>query len=256
MAQPSPLAVVQQRALALRAAGDLPAARRLLTDTIASARPGYGEDHPDVLSTAHLLARMHREADDPAGARRVLEEAYAAGERRWNPADPLMLAICFDLAQVAEELGNRHEARRNFTRVATHGPAVLGEQHAAVRVAQQYLGVAAAPTPLHAPVGSPPTAPHARPVLPNSVAQPGPVVPPEPVRSADPRSAGSQGWQPASPADGRTRQASPPVHQPPAPHVPLPRQQLSAPPGPRPPAPTAPYQPSVPVAHAGPVAPA
>ncbi|MER6592547.1 tetratricopeptide repeat protein, partial [Micromonospora purpureochromogenes] len=140
MSQPSPLVAAQQRALALRSAGDLPAARRLLADTIASVRPAYGEDHPEVLGTAHLLARMHREADDPTAARRVLEEAYAAGERRWTGTEPLMLAISFDLGSVAEELGNRHEARRNYTRVATAGPAVLGEHHPAVRAARQYLG--------------------------------------------------------------------------------------------------------------------
>ena len=66
-------------------------ARRLLTDAVEAARPAYGEDHPDVLGSAHLLARLHREADDPAAARRVLEEAYAAGERRRGDADPLML---------------------------------------------------------------------------------------------------------------------------------------------------------------------
>ncbi|MCM0676689.1 tetratricopeptide repeat protein, partial [Micromonospora phytophila] len=108
MPHASPLAAVQQRALALRAAGELTAARRLLADAVGSARPPYGHDHPDVLSTAHLLARLHREADDPGAARRVLEEAFAAGERRWPHADPLMLALSFELAAVADELGNRH----------------------------------------------------------------------------------------------------------------------------------------------------
>ncbi|PWU45626.1 hypothetical protein DLJ47_34190, partial [Micromonospora sp. S4605] len=140
------MAVVQQRALALRAAGDLTAARRMLAETIGSARAAYGEDHPDVLNTAHLLARLHREADDPGTARRVLEEAFAAGERRWSHAEPLMLALSFELAGVADELGNRHEARRNYIRIATAGPAVLGADHPAVRTAQQYLGQAA-PTP-------------------------------------------------------------------------------------------------------------
>ena len=93
-----------------------------------------------MLHTTHLLARLHREVDDPLAARRVLEEAFAAGERRWEHSDPLMLALAFELAEVAEELGNRHEARRNYTRVATAGPAVLGEHHPAVRAARDYLG--------------------------------------------------------------------------------------------------------------------
>ncbi|WP_433113799.1 tetratricopeptide repeat protein [Micromonospora sp. CA-246542] len=140
MSHPSPLAAVQQRALALRAAGDHDAARTLLADAVGSARPPYGEDHPETLHTAHLLARLHREADDPLAARRVLEEAFAAGERRWDHSEPTMLALAFELAEVAEELGNRHEARRNYTRVASAGPAALGENHPVVRAARNYLG--------------------------------------------------------------------------------------------------------------------
>ncbi|MEU4755086.1 tetratricopeptide repeat protein, partial [Micromonospora tulbaghiae] len=158
MSHPSPLIATQHQALALRAAGDLTSARRLLADAIIAARPAYGEDHQDVLATGHLLARLHREADDPAAARRVLEEAYAAGERRRGEADPLMLALSFDLAGVSEELGNRHEARRNYSRVATAGAAVLGPDHPAVRAARQYLGgSAAAPAGYGpAPGGGPP----------------------------------------------------------------------------------------------------
>ncbi|MFV2104206.1 tetratricopeptide repeat protein [Micromonospora sp. LOL_024] len=159
MSHSSALAVAQQRAIALRGAGDLAAARGLLTEAVESVGPPVGKDHPDVLSTAHLLARLHREADDPSAARRVLEEAFAAGERRWPDGDPLMLALSFELGSVADELGNRHEARRNFTRVAAAGPAVLGADHPAVRTARQYLGDAA-PAPQ-------PTVPAAR--------QPGPV---------------------------------------------------------------------------------
>ncbi len=109
-----------------------------------------------MLSTAHLLARLYREADDPSAARRVLEEAFAAGERRWPHADPLMLALAFELGSVADELGNRHEARRNYTRVAAAGPAVLGADHPAVRIAREYLGDAApAPQPVVLPAPHP-----------------------------------------------------------------------------------------------------
>lgn len=156
----SPLAAVRHQALAQHAAGYSAAARQMLSDAIESARLAYGEDHPDVLGTAHLLARLHREADDPTAARRVLEEAFAAGERRRGHADPLMLALSFDLASVAEELGNRHEARRNYTRIAIAGSAVLGEDHPAVRTSRQYLGEAV-PTPpsSSAPEAAPPPPP-------------------------------------------------------------------------------------------------
>jgi hypothetical protein len=51
-----------------------------------------------------------------------------------------MLEISFDLGVVAEELGNRHEARKAFGRVAATGAAVLGTDHWAVARARAYLG--------------------------------------------------------------------------------------------------------------------
>ena len=69
---------------------------------------------------------------------RLLEEAYAAGQRI-GPADPLMVLLAYDLAVVAEELANRHEARKNFALVAEYGPAALGEGHPAVAHAGDYL---------------------------------------------------------------------------------------------------------------------
>jgi hypothetical protein len=72
-------------------------------------------------------------------ARRLLEEAYAAGQWRLGDADPLMLEISYDLGMVAEELGNRHEARKALARVADTGAAVLGADHWAVARARAYL---------------------------------------------------------------------------------------------------------------------
>ncbi|MBO4205687.1 tetratricopeptide repeat protein, partial [Micromonospora echinofusca] len=151
MSQPSPLAPVQHRALALRAAGDLTGACRLLDDVLETARPSLGADHPEVLGTAQMLARFHREADDPAGARRVLEVALEAALRRTGDDNPLVLTLSADLAGVAQELGNRHEARRNYLRVATAGPAVLGPDHWAVTAAREYLGDAAPALPTPTP---------------------------------------------------------------------------------------------------------
>ena len=70
----------------------------------------------------------------------MLEEAVAAGQRRLGDADPLILAMSYDLGMVAEELGNRHEARRNFGRIERHGSAVLGEGHWIVQAVRNYLG--------------------------------------------------------------------------------------------------------------------
>ncbi|MFE9183253.1 tetratricopeptide repeat protein [Micromonospora haikouensis] len=234
MSQPSPLAALQHRALALRAAGDVAGACRLLADAIDPLRASFGEDHPEVLGTAHLLARLHREADDPAAARRVLEEALAAGERRWHPADPLMLAFSFDLASVAEELGNRHEARRHYSRVAEAGPAVLGADHPAVQAARHYLGGAGAgTTPPLPPIPPPPRYPTTPQVPPAFPRQPPP--PPLPV-SAPPRQPPppppripAPSRSPESAAPATTRHGSEPPHPATVPGVP-PAPPVAAPP--------------------------
>ncbi|MFD0967799.1 fibronectin type III domain-containing protein [Plantactinospora endophytica] len=189
MSQPPQLAAVQGRARALRDGGDDPAARRLLAQALDAARPAYGKDHPEVLGTVQVLAQWHREADDPAAARRLLEEALLDAQHRGD-ADPLMLALSFELGAVAEELGNRHEARRNFGRVASFGPGVLGDDHWQVRAARDYLGEApggggepVGPAPVSAPAApySAPPAPLSAPPAPFS-APPGP----QPVASAPP----------------------------------------------------------------------
>jgi hypothetical protein len=111
-----------------------------LERAVQHGRVVAGEDDVEVLTAAHQLAVVHRQAGDSSAARRVLEEIVAAGQRRHGDADPLMLAVSFELGGVAEELGNRHEARRAYGRVAAHGPGVLGEDHWAVRQALAYLG--------------------------------------------------------------------------------------------------------------------
>ncbi|WP_431910432.1 tetratricopeptide repeat protein [Micromonospora carbonacea] len=274
MSQPSPLAALQHRALALRAAGDVAGACRLLADAIDPLRASFGEDHPEVLGTAHLLARLHREADDPAAARRVLEGALAAGERRWHPADPLMLAFSFDLASVAEELGNRHEARRHYARVADAGPAVLGADHPAVQAARHYLGGAGPgttpPVPPAPHAAAPPGPPTPRdstaspppfprqPPLPPPVSgppqQPPPPPPriPAPSRSPEfvaptphapgpPHPATASGAPPVSPASATPAAATRPVSGGDAPPQPVsPWAPQAAPPAPRIPAPPRP----------------
>lgn len=179
-----PLVDVRRRAQELRDSGDVQAALTLLSGALDAACSKH--DHTEMLTTARLLARLHREAADPAAARRVLEMALADGRRRRGDHDPLILALSFDLGSVADELGNRHEARRNFSRVASAGPAVFGEDHWTVRAAREYLeGHRIAPP-----------SPDAPPASPSPVAVPSPAVPtkapattPSPGVSTPPREA-------------------------------------------------------------------
>jgi hypothetical protein len=140
VSQPSPLTPARQRAQALADSGDLTGAIALLERAVELGKINLAEDDPDVLRTSYLLGQMLRRDDDLSGARRVLEDAYAAGLWRLGDSDALMLEISHDIGVVAEELGNRHEARKAFGRVAELGPATLGVGHWAVARARAYLG--------------------------------------------------------------------------------------------------------------------
>jgi hypothetical protein len=159
----------RQQAQQLADSGDLAGARAVLEAVVDLGRPGLAMADPELLATMRQLAGLYTRDADPAAARRLLEEAYSAGQRI-GPADPLMVLLAYDLAVVAEELDNRHEARRHFALVAEHGPAALGAEHPAVSRAREHAkGSAAEPSPSPPVSGSPvfggaPTggAPHSR----------------------------------------------------------------------------------------------
>src|SRR5689334_11583231 len=140
VSQPSPLAPARQQAQALAESGDLVGAIALLERAVALGKINLAEGDPDVLRTALQLGRVLQKDDDPAAARRVLEDAYGAGLFRLGDSDALMLEISHEIGVVAEELGNKHEARKAFGRVAELGPAALGGGHPAVARARAYLG--------------------------------------------------------------------------------------------------------------------
>ncbi|MFY1699669.1 tetratricopeptide repeat protein [Solwaraspora sp. WMMA2101] len=205
MAQPSPLTEVRRRAGAMRDAGELPTAVDYLHRALTAGRGTFGDDDPEVLRTGHLLADLYRAQDDPPAARRVLEETLAAGERRLGETHPAMLAIAFDLGLVADELGNRHEARRNMTRVADAGATVLGADHwqvtEAVRLLRQW-------------------SPQAAPAAPPGTVPPGQATPPGTVPSDPPTTLPRPDHDPAPAAPGRSLAPPPdPVVVPAAPNV-------------------------------------
>ncbi|MFI5933984.1 hypothetical protein [Actinoplanes sp. NPDC051494] len=165
----------RQQAQQAAAGGDLPAARAILEQAVDQGRPGLATGDPELLATMRQLAGLHTRQGDPAGARRLLEEAYAAGQRV-GPADPLMVLLAYDIAVVAEELANRHEARKNFALVARYGPAALGDDHPAVSHARDYADESATPAPADQHTFSPPVSGTPTSGLP-AVSTPAPVLP-------------------------------------------------------------------------------
>ena len=248
---------VWTQARALRDRGDLASARILLEDSLDSATFQYGEDHPDILATALLLATLHRRAGDLPTARRVLEEALQAGSLRLDESEPVLLKISFELAGVADQLGNRHEARKHYGRVTAHAGAVEGMQDQ-LREALAWLGPQAAPQQPHSPApgvlavppqpGPPPPAglprrvPQSRPVMggPGIVPPPGaeaPVAgsPPPGVMPVSPQQIGSASMavaaspQPAVASSGAPGAGAALAEQSAAPAVIVPQQHAPLP---------------------------
>ena len=75
---------------------------------------------------------------DPRAVRRALESALA-GRDISADSDAAMIKLVARLGAVTAEIGNRHQARGHFRQVAECGPAVLGDDHPAVRQARAYL---------------------------------------------------------------------------------------------------------------------
>jgi hypothetical protein len=174
----SPLTPALERARSLIASGGLEPAQVLLERAVELGRENLGEDHPDVLTAQRELAGVFLLSDDPMAARRMLEDAHAAGQWKLGDDDPVMLHISHDLGVVAEELGNKHEARKAFGRVTAHGPAVLGEGHQFIARARAYLGEDLSTAAVR------PEAPPAEPVPP-APQPPADRVPPAPQPPAD-----------------------------------------------------------------------
>ena len=184
----APLTAAVNRARAVQSQGDLVNGRALLEDALEDARRALGKSHDEVLDAALVLGGLHTQADDPAAARRVLEDAYAAGQLRLGDEDVRMLTLSAAIGEAAEELGNRHEAKRAYLRVARLGPATVGVGHPMVTRARAYLGDAAPPLlqteagvlPAAAPGPAVETAP------PTQLMQPQPEPPTMPFHQAPP----------------------------------------------------------------------
>ena len=235
MSVPPHLLAAWKHADDLRAQGDLPGALAILTPVADAAARTYGPDDANVLETQYRLALVHRLDGDLGSARRVLEAAQTSADLRLSESDPRILAIAAQLGGIAEELGNRHEARRNYTRVAQYGPGVLGDSHPHVRAARAYLaGDAGGPVYVPQPRVAPPH--RYRPPVPSAVPEPEPVsglpfwpdartAPPrdlrEPRDPRDPREPRDP-RDPPDPPDPPDQQNMRDLREPPARHHPQP----------------------------------
>jgi hypothetical protein len=92
--------------------------------------PSQPNPDAEALAKAHSEARSRAESGDLTGARTLLEDALAVGEVRLGHAHPRLAPLMVDLATIARNLGNLTEARTQLRRAYAIIVAASGPEHA------------------------------------------------------------------------------------------------------------------------------
>ena len=95
----------------LKAQGDLPAARGLLEQALASGLENLGEDHPEVAISRSNLALVLKNQGDLPAARELLKQALASGLENLGEDHPKVAISRSNLALVLLDQGDLPAAR-------------------------------------------------------------------------------------------------------------------------------------------------
>ena len=114
---------------ALSAMGEYQQARTLDEDTLARRRRVLGEDHPDTLTSANLLANDFYTLGGYQQARTLYEDTLARRRRVQGEDDSDTLATASNLARLLSVLGEHQQARTLTEDALARVRRVLGEDH-------------------------------------------------------------------------------------------------------------------------------
>ena len=124
---------------ALQSAGDLPAARDLLEQALASGLENLGEDHPDVATSRSNLAVVLKDLGDLPAARELLEQALASDLENLGEDHPEVAINRSNLAGVLQDLGDLPAARDLLEQALASDLENLGEDHPKVAIRRSRL---------------------------------------------------------------------------------------------------------------------
>jgi hypothetical protein len=137
-----PLAELTARAQTLTTAGDLVAARAVLTDALDPVDADPQRASPDLADAASLLARILIALGDPHGARLWAGFAHAAGDRLYGPHDERTVAAAALHAAVLQRIGNHGRAAQLYQSLVSELTALDGPDSPRVLAAEADLATA------------------------------------------------------------------------------------------------------------------
>jgi hypothetical protein len=137
-----PLAELTAHAQTLSSAGDLVAARAVLTDALDPVDTDPQRASPDIADAAALLARILIALGDPHGARLWAGFAHTAGDRLYGPHDERTVAAAALHAAVLHRIGNHGRAAQLYHELVGSLTALDGPDSPRVLAAEADLATA------------------------------------------------------------------------------------------------------------------
>ena len=124
---------------ALSAAGQLRAARDLLSDVVLEREAAFGAEHVSTLAGRHNLATVMALLGHCQTAAEEFREVSSARAQALGDRHPDTLASRHNLAAALADLGRTVEARAEFEKVAAARRAILGPDHPDTRATRAAL---------------------------------------------------------------------------------------------------------------------
>jgi tetratricopeptide (TPR) repeat protein len=125
---------------ALRQLGELPAARGLYEQMLASDLKTYGEGHPLVARGRNDLALVLQDLRDLPAARQLFEQALASDLKTFGEGHPDIAIYRNNVARVLRDLGDLPAARQLLEQALASGRKTYGEHHPRVALYRDNLG--------------------------------------------------------------------------------------------------------------------
>ena len=124
---------------ALQSAGDLPGAKDLLEQALASAVKSYSTDHPAMATRRSNLALVLMDLGDLGRAKDLLEQALASDLKNFGADDPAVTTCRSNLATVLQDLGDLPRAKELMEEALASAVKTRGADHPEVATCRSNL---------------------------------------------------------------------------------------------------------------------
>jgi len=126
---------------ALHSAGNLPRARELLEQVLASDLKAFGANHPSVVTARSNLALVLKDLGDLPRAKELLEQALASDPKALGADHPSVVTARSNLGIVLRDLGDLPRAKELLEQALAADLKALGDDHPSVAMDRSNLSV-------------------------------------------------------------------------------------------------------------------